>query len=223
MLLIPALYFLPIPCKSQPMFSGLIEACSPIKKVQEFSDLIRIWIARPLAFDDVKIGDSIAVNGVCLTIEAVDAETIQFALAFETLKILKIDARKLVGQKVNLERSLKYGARMHGHLVSGHVEGLGELISKFWQGDSLILKFRVPKDIRPGFWKKGTAAIHGVSLTVNETTEDTLEICLIPETFKKTNLAELEVGSLVNLETDYLAKAVFERLKFAQKDVDHGL
>ncbi len=206
-----------------PMFSGLIEACTTIQKTQEFSDLVRIWIARPVSFDDLKIGDSIAVNGVCLTVEAFDQETIQFALGFETLKVLKIDPKNLLNRKVNLERSLRYGDRMHGHLVSGHVEGLGEISEKSWQGDCLVLKFKVPKDLRPGFWKKGTAAIHGVSLTVNETYENEIEVCLIPETLKKTNLADLQVGGFVNLETDYLAKALFERLKYAQKESEHGL
>ena len=199
------------------MFSGLIEASAPIKKVQEFSDLIRIWISRPDHFDDLKIGDSIAVNGVCLTVEAFDLETIQFALGHETLKVLNLSAQNLLNQKMNLERSLRFGDRLHGHLVSGHVEGLGRVTGKTWQGDCLVLKIAVPENIRPGFWKKGSAAIHGVSLTVNEVFEKEIEVCLIPETLKKTNLSDLQEGSLVNLETDYLAKAYFERMR------NHGL
>jgi riboflavin synthase len=205
------------------MFSGLIEACAPIKKVQEENGLIRIWVERPPSFDDLKTGDSISVNGVCLTVETFDPETIQFALGHETLQILKLNAQKLWNHKVNLERSLRFGDRMHGHLVSGHVEALGEVTQKTWQGDCLVLKIDVPRSIRSGFWKKGSAAVHGVSLTVNETYENEIEVCLIPETLKKTNLADLHVGSIVNLETDYLAKALFERFKYAQKETQHGL
>lgn len=205
------------------MFSGLIEACRPIQKVQEFNDLIRIWIQRPAEFDDIKIGDSIAVNGICLTVESFDNESIQFALGHETLQVLKIDSKKLLNQKVNLERSLRFGDRMHGHLVSGHVEALGTLSKKSRQGDCLVLRISVPALLRAGFWKKGSAAIHGVSLTVNEVYENEIEVCLIPETLKKTNLEFLEEGALVNLETDYLAKALFERWKHWQKETNHGV
>jgi riboflavin synthase len=205
------------------MFSGLIEACTNIQKVEEFNDLIRIWVSRPSDFTDIKIGDSIAVNGVCLTVEAFDESAIQFALGHETIQVLKINPKNLLNQKVNLERSLRFGDRMHGHLVSGHVEALGTLTKKSWQGDCLVMRVSLPKEIRAAVWKKGSVALHGVSLTVNDTTENELEVCLIPETLKKTNLADLNEGTLINVETDYLAKALFERWKFWQKENPNGL
>lgn len=204
------------------MFSGLIEACHPIQKVQEFNGLIRIWVQRPESFDDVKIGDSIAVNGICLTVEAFDEAQIQFALGHETLQALQIQKEHLLNKRVNLERSLRFGDRLHGHLVSGHVEALGSLLQRTQQGDSLVLKIGIPTSLRPAIWKKGSIAVHGVSLTINDVGPAHFEVCLIPETLKKTNLNAIVVGDSVHLETDYLAKALFERWQFSQKENANG-
>lgn len=205
------------------MFSGIVEATSLIQKVEEHSHLIRIWIERPLFFDDIKNGDSIAVNGVCLTVEDFDQNSLRLALGFETLKLLQLKASDLQGRKVNLERSLRFGDRMHGHLVSGHVEARGRVEQKTWQGDSLILKISVPSDLRPSLWKKGSVAVQGVSLTVNEVGAFDFEVCLIPETLNQTNLKDLNPGDGVNIETDYLAKAMFEKWKFWRKENNNGI
>ncbi len=205
------------------MFSGIIESVAVIQKVQEFNSLVRIWVERPQSFNDLSIGDSIAVDGCCLTIEEFSEQHIQFALGFETLTLLKIKPTQLENKTVNLERSLRFGDRMHGHLVSGHVEGLGIIRGKTWQGDSLVFRIEVPAALRPSLWAKGSVAMHGVSLTVNDVGANDFEVCLIPETLKQTCLAKLEVGSTVHIETDYLAKALFERWKFWQKDNGHGV
>ncbi len=205
------------------MFSGIIESTAVIQKVQEFNSLVRVWVERPQNFNDLSIGDSIAVDGCCLTIEEFNEQQIQFALGFETLSLLKIKPTQLENKTVNLERSLRFGDRMHGHLVSGHVEGLGTVSAKTWQGDSLVFRVEVPMALRPSLWAKGSVAMHGVSLTVNDVGASDFEVCLIPETLKQTSLAKLEVGSIVHLETDYLAKALFERWKFWQKDSGHGV
>jgi riboflavin synthase len=205
------------------MFSGIIESVGVIQKVQEFNHLVRIWVERPKTFNDLTIGDSVAVDGVCLTVEDFTDQQIQFALGFETLSLLKLTPPQLQQKIVNLERSLRFGDRMHGHMVSGHVEGQGTVTSKTWQGDSLVYRVRVPEELRPALWKKGSVAMHGVSLTVNDVGPDDFEVCLIPETLKQTNLKELNLGALVNIETDYMAKALFERWKFWQKENSHGV
>ena len=205
------------------MFSGIIESVAVIQKVQQFNSLVRIWVQRPQSFNDLHTGDSIAVDGCCLTVEEFNVDQIQFALGFETLSLLKITAAQLENKVVNLERSLRFGDRMHGHLVSGHVEGLGMVSSKTWQGDSLVFRIEVPLSLRPSVWTKGSVTMHGVSLTVNDVGSSDFEVCLIPETLKQTNLEKLEVGSMVHIETDYLAKALFERWKFWQKDSGHGV
>ena len=205
------------------MFSGIIESIGQIQKVQEFNSLVRIWVQRPQGFDDLTVGDSIAVDGCCLTIEKFDDQQMQFALGFETLSLLQLKASDLENKIVNLERSLRFGDRMHGHLVSGHVEGLGTVREKIWQGDSLIYRVEVPTALRPSLWAKGSVCMHGVSLTVNAVGPSDFEVCLIPETLKQSNLKNLEVGSIVHIETDYLAKALFERWKFWEKDKNHGV
>lgn len=205
------------------MFSGIIESVADIQKVQEFNSLVRIWVQRPQSFDDLSVGDSIAVDGCCLTIEEFTDQQIQFALGFETLSLLKIRPSQLEKKVVNLERSLRFGDRMHGHMVSGHIEGLGIVRNKTWQGDSLVFQIEISQTLRPSLWKKGSVCLHGVSLTVNEVGNDYFEVCLIPETLKQTNLVNLEVGASVHIETDYLAKALFERWKFWQKDSEHGI
>ncbi len=205
------------------MFSGIIESVAVIQKVQEFNSLVRIWVQRPQSFNDISVGDSIAVDGCCLTVEEFNDQQMQFALGFETLSLLKIKVAQLENKTVNLERSLRFGDRMHGHLVSGHVEGLGTVRTKTWQGDSLVFRVEVPLALRPSLWAKGSVSMHGVSLTVNDVGGSDFEVCLIPETLKQTSLSQLEVGSVVHIETDYLAKALFERWKFWQKDSVHGI
>ncbi len=205
------------------MFSGIIESVAVIQKVQEFNSLVRIWVQRPQSFNDISVGDSIAVDGCCLTVEEFNDQQMQFALGFETLSLLKIKVAQLENKTVNLERSLRFGDRMHGHLVSGHVEGLGTVRTKTWQGDSLVFRVDIPLALRPSLWAKGSVSMHGVSLTVNDVGVSDFEVCLIPETLKQTSLSHLEVGSIVHIETDYLAKALFERWKFWQKDSAHGI
>jgi riboflavin synthase len=191
------------------MFAGIIEAQSTILKSQEQSAAVRVWFSRPSFFNDLKIGDSIACNGICLTIEGLTEESIQFALAFETLRLLNLDLKRISEIKTwNLERSLRFGDRIHGHLVSGHVEDQAEVVKSEAMGDSWLLAVKLPESLSPWVWKKGCIAIHGVSLTVNEFVDRIVEVCLIPETQQRTNLAQLQKGEWVNIETDYLAKAL---------------
>ncbi|AHI06729.1 riboflavin synthase subunit alpha [Bdellovibrio bacteriovorus W] len=190
------------------MFSGIVESVMPILSSEELSHAYRIKVKKPNEFDDIKLGDSIACDGVCLTVEAFDQETLTFTLAAETIKVLQWTPESWLGKKLNLERSLRFGDRIHGHLVTGHVDSLGKILRAELQGESFFLDVQVQSTILPYVWKKGSVTLNGVSLTVNELVKDVVSVCLIPETLKRTNLGDLKVGSTINVEPDYMARAV---------------
>lgn len=208
------------------MFSGIIEVTAKIIEVLPQNQSVQIKVARPHDFDDLKNGDSIATNGVCLTVEKFDKTSIQFSLGYETIQVLKLKVDQLVGRTVNLERSLRFGDRIHGHLVTGHVDSLGLLTKKNKVGDNLILRVQLSKHLAPYIWKKGSVTLHGVSLTVNEvyltnSPDFELEVCLIPETLKRTNLDNLKVGDAINIEPDYFAKALYNFSQQAATKTSH--
>lgn len=195
------------------MFSGIVESVMPIVSSQELPNAYRIKIKKPSEFNDIKIGDSIACDGACLTVEAFDDSQMTFALAAETIKVLKWNPQSWVGKQVNLERSLRFGDRIHGHLVTGHVDSLGEVMRADFEGESFLLDVRVMDSVLPYVWKKGSVTLNGVSLTVNELNGNVVSVCLIPETLKRTNLGGLQVGSPVNVEPDYMARAIQRSLE----------
>ena len=168
-----------------------------------------VFFEKPRSFDDIRVGDSIAVNGVCLTVENWTEEMIQFSLGHETLKVLQWAPEQWMSKPQNMERSLRLSDRIHGHLVSGHVEGLGMILSSRSEGDNWMISVEVPENLLPFVWKKSSMTFHGVSLTVNEIKNQEVHVCLIPETQKRTNLKNLEEGQFVYLEPDYLAKAFY--------------
>ena len=193
------------------MFSGIVEAVSIIQSILPGEGVVRIKVDRPVIFDDIKIGDSIALNGICLTVESFDDHLIQFALGSETLRILQLNLtnpERTLGKVVNLERSLRFGDRIHGHLVTGHVDSLCEVVQCEKQGESLFLGLKVADSILPYVWKKGSITLNGASLTVNSVAENIISVCLIPETQKRTNLGRCHLGDLLTAEPDYMAKAV---------------
>lgn len=188
------------------MFSGIIEATAPILSVDLRGDLLTISVQRPADFDDVKLGDSISTNGVCLTVEKFSPTQLQFTLGAETLKITGWQKENLVGQELNLERSLRFGDRMHGHFVSGHVDATTEVLS-VQRGESWNVRLSKQTLNSKMLWSKGSVALQGVSLTINEVTEKYFSVCLIPETLLRTNLKNLNPGDLINVEYDTWAKA----------------
>lgn len=190
------------------MFSGIVESVMPILSSEKLSNAYRIKVEKPNEFDDIKLGDSIACDGVCLTVEAFDNETLTFALAAETIKVLQWTPESWLGKRLNLERSLRFGDRIHGHLVTGHVDSLGKVVRAELIGESFFLDVQVQPTILPYVWKKGSVTLNGVSLTVNELEKDIVSVCLIPETLKRTNLGDLKVGSTINVEPDYMARAI---------------
>jgi riboflavin synthase len=196
------------------MFSGIVEAKTQIIRTQSDQDAnsktIRIFVNKPVSFDDLKIGDSICTNGVCLTVEAFTQDQIQFCLGAETLVVLGGTFSQWSQHELNLERSLKLGDRIHGHLVTGHVDGLVKVIRSYQDGECWQIVIQVPEDIKKFFWKKGSICMNGVSLTVNDVQDDLISVCLIPETMMATNLTQVPVGAFMNVESDYLAKAYFQ-------------
>ncbi len=199
------------------MFSGIVECRSWMKECRSVGDILRVTCRRPSFFEDIQRGDSIAVNGVCLTIEHFNQEFIQFSLAPETLKVTGWDCKNLLEKEVNLERSLRLGDRIHGHLVFGHVDGMAEVCEVQILGGSRILKFSFPKGLSSYLWTKGSAAINGVSLTLNHVDDQEIEVCLIPETLERTNLGTLEVGDRVTLEVDSFARGLIRYFEDCQK------
>lgn len=189
------------------MFTGIVEATAPILRIEKNGAVYRIALKKPIEFDDIKIGDSISTNGVCLTVEKFDGESIEFAVGPETLKITKWDTRLQKGQLMNLERSMKLGDRIHGHLVSGHVDGVGVVVDVLSNEGTLFFAVQIPDEFKKYVWKKGSLSVAGVSLTINEVDGDVVSFYLIPETLNKTNLKTINAGDNVNLEFDYMAKA----------------
>ncbi len=191
------------------MFSGIVEALSPVKSARAQGNLVFIEVTRPPDFTDIKNGDSIATNGVCLTVEKFDDQTLSFALGAETLAVTGWIESQLKTATVNLERSLRMGDRIHGHMVSGHVDGVGKVIAIRDDGGSVLLDIQTPLPLLRYVWKKGSWAVNGVSLTINSVNDDgVVGHCLIPETIKRTNLGGLKVGDQVNLEVDMMARGM---------------
>ena len=154
------------------MFSGIIETTSNIENVVEKNSQLVIYTKKPSNFDDIKVGDSISVDGVCLTVESFDDELIRFTVAYETLQVTAWSKSSLKNKKVNLERALKVSSRLHGHWVTGHVDKVSNIFSANYEGDSLILNVSMHEGDQKLIWKKRSVTLNGVSLTVNEVTED---------------------------------------------------
>ncbi len=214
------------------MFSGIVESKAAIVRAEEISRdrLTRIWVAKPSSFQDLSIGDSIVTEGVCLTVEAFDAATIQFALAAETLAITNwrtsaststSGVAGLVGRVVNLERSLRMGDRVHGHFVAGHVDAAVRVTRIQEEGEMRIVDVEIPKELRSMVWKKGSWALNGVSLTVNSVEGGVASHCLIPETLARTNLGGVKVGDLVNIEVDTFARALAQSVETYLKEKEN--
>ncbi len=193
------------------MFSGLVECKTQVVSLVPETAGVRLVLALPKTFDDVKIGDSIATNGCCLTVIAIDDQTFSFQAGEETLAKTSLGSR-VRGDWVNVERSLALGDRIGGHLVTGHVDGLGKVVERVDSADWCNMTFSAPSELMRQMASKGSITIDGVSLTLVDVTSDTFSVALIPHTLSQTTLGELSTGDMVNLETDLLAKYVQRQL-----------
>ncbi len=188
------------------MFTGIVQAIGRIADLKAAGQTAAVTIdAGGLDLADVAIGDSIACNGVCLTVTMLSRETFSVDVSQETLRVT---AGFTAGAAINLEKSLRLADRLGGHLVSGHVDGVGTVHSvKMVDGNSdLTISF--PPELARYFARKGSATVNGVSLTVNAVARDRFSVNLIPHTLKATNLGELKKDSKVNLEVDLVARYV---------------
>ncbi|WP_073093221.1 riboflavin synthase [Thermosyntropha lipolytica] len=192
------------------MFTGIIEELGTVKRIEKGSQSFRITIKAQKVLEDVKIGDSIAVNGVCLTVvdfapDFFTADVMPETVAKTTLKSLSS------GDYVNLERALRLGDRLGGHLVQGHVDGIGRIIRKESRDIAVIYHIAAPGQVLKYTVPKGSIAIDGISLTVVEVGKDSFSVSLIPHTAKMTTLGFKNAGDEVNLETDIIGRYI-ERL-----------
>ncbi len=200
------------------MFSGIVAATGRILNIAPLEEGVRLTVdVGTLELDDVQLGDSIANNGVCLTVIALDGNTVQFDVSRETLNCT-------VGLsepgEVNLEKALRLADRLGGHLVTGHVDGIGEVVRFDPIGESHELVIRAPAELAGYIARKGSVTIDGVSLTVNRVEGREFSINLIPHTVQVTTLKRLAAGSRVNLEIDLIARYV-ERMQ-AWRNVEQG-
>lgn len=196
------------------MFSGIVEALGTLVELRQEPPGCRLIVRHPKIAAETAVADSISVNGCCLTVVEVEGDTFGFQAGPETLSRTNLgDLRP--GSPVNLERALSVGARLGGHFVSGHIDGVGTLVERNDYGDWSTYWFSVPRALSRQMASKGSIAVDGVSLTIVDSEPDRFSVALIPFTLAVTTLGSLASGGKVNLETDILAKYV-QRLAEAE-------
>jgi riboflavin synthase len=194
------------------MFTGLVEIKATIERLEQRGVGVRLFVRAGLVSGDAQLGDSIAVNGCCLTVVERAGEVLAFDAGTETLSrtnLGKLDS----GSFVNLERSLRVGDRLGGHYVTGHIDATGVLDERVDEGDWSKFWFRVPRSLTKQMVSKGSIAVDGVSLTLVDVEPERFSVALIPHTLSVTTLGSLAAGDPVNLETDLLAKYVEKQLE----------
>jgi riboflavin synthase len=189
------------------MFTGIIEELGTIRKITTARDGARLEVSARAILTDARLGDSIAVNGVCLTVVEQGADWFAADVSAETLRRTSLKQAR-IESRVNLERPLTPSTRLGGHIVQGHVDGTGEFIEARAAGDGYVIRIGFPADLARYIVEKGSIAVDGISLTVAALGDDWFEIAVIPHTWRATNLATLERGAAVNLEVDVIAKYV---------------
>lgn len=188
------------------MFTGIIAATGFISEVQPKGADTRLRInTGKLDLSDVQLGDSIAVNGVCLTVVELPGDGFWADVSQETLSKTTL-AKAAQGTKVNLEKALTPTTRLGGHLVSGHVDGIGEVVSREPAGRSVHFRLRAPKELARYIAQKGSICVDGISLTVNAVEQQTFDLNIVPHTLAETTMADFETGREVNLEVDIIAR-----------------
>jgi riboflavin synthase len=198
------------------MFTGIVEAVGTIAMMTPIGEDISITVnTGSLDMSDVKLGDSIATNGVCLTVVAKTSHSYRADLSVETLKKSGF-AHYQVGSRVNLEKAMLPTTRFGGHIVSGHVDAVGEIVERNHVGRSIELWIVMPKEIVKYVAEKGSITVDGISLTVNDLRKNAFKLTIVPHTSSETTIADFQIGRLVNLEVDVLARYM-ERLLRAEQ------
>lgn len=198
------------------MFTGIIQNIGKINGVEKKGKSAKIIIEHESLLADIKVGDSVAVDGVCLTVVEFSQSMIKTDVSEETLRLTTLGTMK-TGDKVNLEKSLTPSTQMGGHFVTGHIDGVGNIARKAVEDAFVIIDFNIPNELQKQIVKKGSVAADGISLTVAEVFESGFRVAIIPHTMKITTLSVKKVGDKVNIETDIIAKYVQRFLSVQRK------
>lgn len=199
------------------MFTGIVEEIGTVSRVERMGDSVRLVIEAKEVVSDAKLGCSIAVNGVCLTVTDFNDFSFSADVMQESLNRTSLGALT-PGSRVNLERALSVSARLGGHIMQGHVDGTAELISRTPSQNWDVLRFRLDSGLSRYVVEKGSIALNGTSLTVSSVGEHHFEVSLIPTTLRETTHGELELGQKVNVEVDVLAKYVEKMMSHREAD-----
>jgi riboflavin synthase len=199
------------------LFTGLVEERGTVVRIDELSDSVRMTVSGPLVTSDARHGDSIAVNGVCLTVVGQESDSFTADVMRETLSRSSLGVLA-AGDAVNLERAARLDARIGGHLVQGHVDGTAAVLSISPSDNWTLVRFSLPIELARYVVEKGSITVDGVSLTVVEAGDDFFSVSLIPETLSATTLGSRTVGDLVNLEVDAIAKYVERLMQWSTRD-----
>lgn len=194
------------------MFTGIIESLGVLEKKEKQDGKLTLAFSSQAFSEELSIGESIAVDGVCLSVVAQDKHSFSVQLSSHSLSLTLFNDYP-VGQIVNLERSLKFSDRLSGHIVQGHVDGIVEILELKNLQDSYWITFSCSAELRPYISRKGSLALNGISLTVAALKEESFSVAIIPITWEKTNIQQKKVGSRLHLETDLLSRYLESLLK----------
>ena len=189
------------------MFTGIVEELGEIESVKQNTNGLDFCVKAKKIFDDLKTGDSVAINGCCQTVTQIVEDKFYFQAVSETVKLTNLKFLKQ-GSKINLERAVTLNSRLGGHLVSGHIEGIGKIVAIIPQGNATVFEISAPENIMKYLIYKGSVAINGVSLTICDLAEESVKVAVIPHTISNTTFQFAKIGDEVNLESDILAKYV---------------
>lgn len=204
------------------MFTGLVEDIGTLRSRQRHGDEERLEIATTMPTDDFVLGESIAVNGCCLTVTSITEDSFTADASSETMRVTSL-GQVQVGGGVHLERAMPANGRLGGHIVQGHVDGVGTIDRIVKDGKSWQIYVNIPAELRPEVVAKGSIALDGVSLTVNEITPTGCRVTIIPFTSDETLLTALRAGSRVNIETDIIGKYVRHLMNFSGSSQPSGM
>jgi len=198
------------------MFTGIIEGLGTVSQMRPVDGGSRLTVTADFSLAGTGIGDSIAVNGACLTAVSLQGPRFTVDVSPETLSKTTFKAVK-IGDRVNLERALRLSDRLDGHLVSGHIDGLGTITGKKHEGNAIVVTFAVSEDLSRYMIPKGSVAVDGISLTINSCDKHSFSVSVIPHTAKWTTIGLKDAGAAVNIETDMLGKYI-EKFMNGKKD-----
>lgn len=202
------------------MFTGLIETTGIIQTIHRGNKSLEISIIPDSKDFSAAKGGSVSVDGVCLTVVSTTGQELYFTAVYETLVKTTVPLYR-IGEKVNLERALRVGDRFDGHIVQGHVDGVGTIVSDQKIGDSIFRRVEIPESLRKFMAQKGSVALDGISLTIAQTDSESICVSLIPYTVAKTTISRKKVGDKVNIECDVLARYIDHLLRRDRLDTRH--